>query len=241
MKKIVRANMSSTGVLNKASTLAGLQMFRNTPRSPTDLSPAQIIFGHHIRDCLPAHREQLVPQQRYEIEKRLQEVRQFRKPLNTDKFQRELPLLYPGQLVRIQDPRTKRWNKTGTILNFGKNDREYLVRIDNAVYRRNRIFLKPKDVESSPPVRQPAQAPAKSVLTPSPSTSAQVPPAVTAPLIPSPTPSTIAQVPPAVTEPSMPFLMPATSQQVPPAAPSTPTPAIGRPKRTILKPVRFRD
>jgi hypothetical protein len=63
MKKIIRANVSSAGVLDKSSAIAGLQMFRNTPRSPTDLSPAQIIFGHKIRDSLPTFHEQFVSQQ----------------------------------------------------------------------------------------------------------------------------------------------------------------------------------
>ena len=113
MKKIIRANISGAGILNQSSALAGLIMFRNTPRSPTDLSPAQILFGHPIRDNLPHRRNQLVPTQRFEVERRLQDHRQ-REAQGT---QRELPILHPGQRVRVQDPRTKQWSKN-------RNDRQ---------------------------------------------------------------------------------------------------------------------
>jgi len=54
------------------------------------------------------------------------------------------PLLYPGQPVCIQDPSTKRWTRTGTIVDFGSNEREYQVRANKRrALRRNRKFLKP--------------------------------------------------------------------------------------------------
>ena len=154
----------------------------------------------------------LIPQQRYEVERRLQEVRQMQQEARGQAPKRELPLLYPGQIVRVQDPRSKRWNKSGSIVNFGKNDREYMVKIDGTIYRRNRAFLKPQDVKSSPPLQQPAQAPAQQP--------AQAP--VQAPAtLPAPIPTP----------------MPTTSQE----QPTTPSSTNGRPRRSILKPVRFRD
>ena len=128
MKKIIMAKISSAGVLDKSSALTGLQMFRNMPWSPTDLSPAQFIFGIQILG--------------------LQEVRHIGGEKQSKKVQRELPLLHPGQIVRIQDPKSKHWIKCGTIINFGKNHPEYLVWIDQAVYRKNRMYQRPKDVES---------------------------------------------------------------------------------------------
>ena len=88
-----------TGILDQSSALAGLIMFRNTPRSPTDLSPAQILFGHPIRDNLPHRRNQLLPTQRFEVERRLQDHRQ--RQHEAQGTQRELPILHPGQHVRV--------------------------------------------------------------------------------------------------------------------------------------------
>ncbi len=162
MKKIIRANVSQAGVLDRQSTVAGLMMFRNTPRSPTNLSPAQIIFGQDVRDCLPMNRTNLRPDNRFAVEQRLQEVREKRKEKENDtKGKREMELLRPGQKVFVQHPATKRWTRTATVVNFGKNNREYIIRDDETerVLRRNRKFLKIQKVEPVAPPKQPVPVP----------------------------------------------------------------------------------
>ena len=226
MKKIVRANVSSSGVLDRASALSGLQMFRNTPRSPTDLSPNQIIFGHHVRDSLPARREDLIPQQRYEVERRLQEVREKQREAQEHAPKRELPILYPGQLVIVQDPVSKRWTRSGTVVNFGSNNREYMVKIDGRIYRRNRKFLKPQDVQPRPPLRQPVQAPNRTTVEQGAAANRDADT-----VGPRPTVGPEATGGPRTTVDTT------TRGQTLPA----PTPAIGRPKRAIRLPVRFQD
>ena len=71
-------------------------MFRNIPRSPTGLSPVQILFGHEVRDSLLIQREQLARKQRFNVETQLQEVRQLRENAKSAEPTRKLPLLYPG-------------------------------------------------------------------------------------------------------------------------------------------------
>ena len=247
MKKIVRANISSAGILDQASALAGLIMFRNTPRSPTDLSPAQILFGHTIRDSLPHRRKQLVPTQRFEVEQRLHEHRQRQQ--DAQGKPRELPLLRPGQIVRIQDPRTKQWSKTGSIDSFGKNTREYMVKIDDVVYRRNRKFLKPKDVESNPPVSQPVQAPLRPAIRPASPPGTSLPSTPRLPWTSSTKPTVHFQRVPLADQ----MAPPSNVQQGPLADPEASSSGNGRmqsspanssssrPKRTIVKPLRFRD
>ena len=160
MKKLIRANISTNGVLDRASTLNGLLTFRNTPRAGTGKSPAELIFGQPIRDSLPMRRDQLLPMHRYHTEARLFEHEERKKP-DADRYgpTAELPLLKPHTPVRIQDPITKRWTKTGCIVNFGSNTREYLVKVGHDTIRRNRKFLKPIEIEATPPTKQPAQPP----------------------------------------------------------------------------------
>ena len=164
-----------------------------------------------LGDNLPISRAHFEPQARYEVEKRLQEVRALRDKQNElgGKTTFELPLLSPGQHVRIQDPTTKRWTSTGTIVSFGANEREYIVHSDKTGrnYRRNRRFLRPEIVPAEPPPRQPAQAPA---------------------LIPDePHPQEV--VPQrALSTPVEPALRPALASS-------------SRPRRVIKLPVRFRD
>jgi hypothetical protein len=77
-----------------------------------------------------------------------------------------LLLVFPGQIVLVQDPASKRCTKTGSIINFEKNNRDYIVKIGNAAHRQNRHFLRPQDGNASSRIRQQAQVPSRSVISP---------------------------------------------------------------------------
>jgi hypothetical protein len=160
MKKLIRANVSTNGVLNSQSCLAGLQVFRNTARSPSGISPNELVFGHLVRDSLPVPREMLMPEFRYKVEERLFKHKQNLLP-DAEKYgpKRELSLLAPKTPVRIQNPISKKWDTTGFIVKFGANTREYEVRTGHKLIRRNRHFLKEINVEAVAQEKQPAQAP----------------------------------------------------------------------------------
>ena len=75
MKKIIRATFDhKTGRLDLPSANAGLLLFRNTPRAPFNLSPAELLFGQRLRDNLPMSRDSFKPDARFQVEKRRQEV-----------------------------------------------------------------------------------------------------------------------------------------------------------------------
>ena len=155
MKKLIRANLKSSGTIDTQSTLAGLIMFRNTPRSPTNKSPAELLFGRQIRDSLPCPRDNLLPQYRYYSEEKLDRHETNKQAGPT----KELPLLSPKTLVRIQNPQTKKWDTTGEVLDFGLNRREYMVITGDKIIRRNRHFLKEYTTEATPAWKQPVQVP----------------------------------------------------------------------------------
>jgi hypothetical protein len=159
MKKIIRGTfVHSSGKLDKSSAAAGVLLFRNTPRTPTDLSPAQLLFGRSMRDNLPMSRQNLKPHLWYEAAKRRQEALRTRD--GTCKG-RSLPMLQPGARVFIQNPQTKRWDQSGSIVSFGRNEREYVVRFDKTGRegRRNRRFLRVQIVAPEAPPRQPVEPP----------------------------------------------------------------------------------
>jgi hypothetical protein len=63
MKKIIRAVFKNKiRTLNKSGLAAAMLMFRNTLRSPTDLSPPQLVFGWNLMDAIPFSRQMLRPQ-----------------------------------------------------------------------------------------------------------------------------------------------------------------------------------
>ena len=51
---------------------------------------------------------------------------------NETKFSRTLPKLSVGQLVRLQDPVTKRWDRTGVVTTLLRPIRQYTVRLDGS-------------------------------------------------------------------------------------------------------------
>ena len=221
MKKIISATFDAERSRLKQSELAAaLLLFRNTPRAPTNLSPSEMVFGQIMRDNLPISRRLFKPQARYEVEKRLREVREERDRRNRAVKPFQHPLLHPGQPVRLQDPSTKRWTRTGTIIDFGSNEREYRVKAENGrILRRNRKFLKPEFVKAGPPPAQPVKAPELpgEKHTPPP----EVETRAASPLAPS-----------------------RATTGTTPTTPTSPTPGIlvtSRPKRTIRKPLRFRE
>ena len=111
-----------------------LREYRNTPRAD-GLSPAMLFFGRVQRTSLPrlpGAYEQVPARQRPEQPAR-----------KKNKF--ELPMLEPGTRVRLQDVKSKRWDRTGTVIKVQNTGRSYYVDVDedSSIVWRNRKFLKP--------------------------------------------------------------------------------------------------
>ena len=59
-----------------------------------------------------------------------------------DAHTKELPRLLPKQLVRLQDPSTKRWSIPGEVLQKAETPNSYVVKTPKGVLRRNWIHIK---------------------------------------------------------------------------------------------------
>jgi len=144
MKKLIAANFNQMTTSLKPEMAKSLTLFRNAPRSPTELSPNQILFGTNLRDTLPVSRSNFRPSERIMVEQRLAEVqleRQHQEQVKNIKAN----AFRLGQVVRLQDPHSKRWNKQVTVIGPGRNERELQLRESETgrVFFRNRIFLRP--------------------------------------------------------------------------------------------------
>jgi hypothetical protein len=164
MKKMTAAIISSNGILNKPATMKGLMVFRNTPRSPSNRSPAELIFSGPMRDRIPMRRQALLPQFRFNAENQIQKHNTAKMPEEVKK--KELPLLATKILIQIQDPHNKKWSKTGFVISFGANYHKYIVRSGHKTYRRNRHFIKPINDEKQPMPDQPVRPPPLKPATP---------------------------------------------------------------------------
>ena len=74
-KKIITATINpDTGKLDRSACPAGLVLFRNMPRKPTNLAPNKMIFGRIIRDNLPISRHLFKPEAKADVKCRLKDV-----------------------------------------------------------------------------------------------------------------------------------------------------------------------
>ncbi|XP_045135678.1 uncharacterized protein K02A2.6-like [Portunus trituberculatus] len=138
----------------------GLLELRNTPNQ-TGRSPAQVLYGRPLRSCVPAHASafQKQWQARDESCDRRAAARLRDATSRYDAHARPLPPLQRGDVVRIQDPTTQRWDKVGTIMGVGRS-RDYLLKMPSGrVWWRNRRFLRPAPPLNASSTMEDATAP----------------------------------------------------------------------------------
>ncbi|XP_076037654.1 uncharacterized protein LOC143023062 [Oratosquilla oratoria] len=130
----------------------GLLELRNTPNF-TGRSPAQVLYGHPLRSCVPAHPDAFSTEWQTKAEEcdRRAATQAKDAAARYDSHARELSRLYIGQHVRLQDPKTHRWDKVGIVMRVGKA-RTYEIRTTSGrVLQRNRHFLRPVTCTPSHP------------------------------------------------------------------------------------------
>ena len=153
-KRLLTDNMDLGGRLDTAKMAVALLQYRNTPLQGVGYSPAQILFGRHLKDALPSPPHHLrfqppttvnfstkygVPPSRYwdymlegrerGASKKLAQSRE-----QYDEHSRPLTPLSVGDCVAIQNrsgTRPLRWDRTGRIVERLEN-RQYLVKTDGS-------------------------------------------------------------------------------------------------------------
>lgn len=157
--------VAPSGNLDTEEFAKGLLEIRNTPNY-AGRSPAQVLYGQALRSCVPAHVsafDQVWQQQADDYDRRIAAHADAIKA-GYDSHARPLPPLKLEDYVRIQDPVSKRWDKTGVVMGIGKS-RDYHVRLPSGrILWRNRRFLRdvpqPNSIsdKSSIPAPQETQA-----------------------------------------------------------------------------------
>lgn len=106
-----------------------LLQWRNMPRSVGTLSPAELFFGRQQRrglPCLPASRD----------------LPTCQTPAPPPSAGVPLHPLAVGALVRMQNPISKVWSRTGVVTAIRDSGRSYAVESEGNSYIRNRIYLR---------------------------------------------------------------------------------------------------
>jgi len=135
MKRLLVGNLGPKGSIDNDKVARALLQYRNTPLRDGGASPAQLALGRHIRDTIP------LPQQRYRIEKKKKKMlndreasmasRAVTSKQNFDIGAKSLNKLSVGDIVLCQNPKTRKWDRIGHIVEF-KGNRQYLIKLNGS-------------------------------------------------------------------------------------------------------------
>ena len=149
-KRMLMDNTDSNGSIDTCQFQRAMLQYRNTADRDTQISPAESIFGHPIRDFIP-----ILPG-KYEPHKTWKETLAAREEALRNRHMKaserlsehtyHLPALVIGDHARIQNqvgPSPLKWDKTGVIVEVRQFD-QYVVRVDGSgrTTLRNRKFLR---------------------------------------------------------------------------------------------------
>merc|ERR1711946_94338 len=127
MKRILRDAVGTGRKLNGEKAAMALLEYRNTPIRDLERSPAQMLFGRHMRDLMQIR--DMLDQGQYQIQEHFQLSAEDRERAFFEKIQREgikwsmhtrhLEKLGVGQDVVLQSMRGNdkgKWTSTGKVL-----------------------------------------------------------------------------------------------------------------------------
>ena len=170
VKRLLGSNVNPSGSLNSDKFLKALLQLRNTPDPDCKLSPAEIVFGHPIRDAFsfmnrldkfsntainPIWREA------WPAKESALQTRFVKTSEKLNEHARNLAKMSIGDRCFVQNQSgnsPKPWDRTGIVADVGAND-QYIVKIDGSgrLTSRNRRFL--RQFQPASMVIQPAPAP----------------------------------------------------------------------------------
>ena len=134
VKKLVKKCSRSGQDIKK-----GLLILRNSPLK-CGKSPAQLLFGHSIRDNLPILPHKLVATAQRDLTKERLRAKDYDDRKGPTKQQ--TATFHQNQTVAVQDDQTKEWSLRGKIVREVA-PRSYQVSLENGkLLRRNRTFIR---------------------------------------------------------------------------------------------------
>lgn len=154
-KRLLMSNTGPSGSLNHDRFLQAMLQPRNTPDPDCSLSPAEIVFGHPLRDTLsfinrlekysnpyvrPLWREA------WKAKEEALRTRMSRTAESLKEHSRPLRPLSLGDRVFLQNqrgPHPNKWDRSGTIVEIKDHDK-YMLKVDGSgrLTLRNRRFLR---------------------------------------------------------------------------------------------------
>ena len=157
-KRLLEDNVGPDGSIDNDKMVRALLQLQNTPDRDCNLSPAEVLFGHRLKEAMPQldksvsvfESSQVHPNWRESWSAKEKAIRsRFAKTCKKlEQNSKELPPLREGDTVFIQNQskafgKPNKWDREGTIIQTGVND-QYLVRVHGTgrITLRSRKFLR---------------------------------------------------------------------------------------------------
>ena len=156
MKRLLHDNIGANGSLDTDEFLRAILVHRNTPDQLSRKSPAEILFGHQLRDALPRFEgthsifdnESVLPlwREAWSLKEKALRARAVKSVESLSEHSKDLPPLHGGNKVFVQNQNGNhptKWDRTGEIVECRPHN-QYLVKIDASgrLTLRNRQFLR---------------------------------------------------------------------------------------------------
>ena len=152
-KRAIGDHLGPGGSLETDGVAKALLQYHNTPLHGEKVSPAQLATGRCLRDSVPSAHQHYKVNRQWKKSLRSRELKMAEKSRRvcekTDGKTKNLKPLQMGQHVRVQDPVSGKWDRSGTVIE-GRGYRQYRIRLEGSgrVSLRNRRHLR---VTLSPP------------------------------------------------------------------------------------------
>ena len=133
-KKILRQDDIHTALLS----------YRSTPIAATGVSPAQLMMGRRIRTSLPSLPSTLKPKWpnlQKVAQKDAETKAKYEHYFNTRHGVKPLSPLQPGDNIVVKLDHQHGWGKRGVVIKQ-HSERSYIIKVEGALYRRNRRHLR---------------------------------------------------------------------------------------------------
>ena len=155
-KRLIEDNIGQNGELDTEKFLRAVLVKRNTPDPITWLSPAEVVFGHKLRDTMPRldklvnifHNKTIRPSWTRAWEEKEIGLRSRYQACESrlSEHSKSLPPLQSGDRVSIQNQtghKPNKWDRTGMVIEVRDFDK-YIVKVDGSgrLTLRSRRFLK---------------------------------------------------------------------------------------------------
>jgi hypothetical protein len=149
-KRLIREHLTNMGKLNILPFQRAILQYRNTLPTAGGMSPAEVVFGHQIRDFIPVKPGKYVPQPAWSETATNRELAMMQRHScemeDLSPHTKELLPLRVGDAVRVQNLTGNspgKWDRTGDMVEVHQHD-QYLVKIHGSgrTTPHNRMFLR---------------------------------------------------------------------------------------------------